>query len=50
MAHFWILCEGIGFEASAGSEGRRKGREPFGDAWLLDEVISKSMPTNFKYA
>ena len=50
MAHFWILCEGIGFEESAGREDRRNGREPFGDAWLLDEVISKSIPTNFKYA
>jgi hypothetical protein len=50
MAHFWSLWEGIGFNVSVGNEGMRKGRAPVGDAWLLEEVISKSIPTNFKYA
>jgi hypothetical protein len=50
MAHFWSLCEGIASGALVGRAGRRKGKAPVGDAWLLDGVISKSTPTNFRYA
>lgn len=50
MAHFWSLCEGIAPDSPAGPTGRRNGRAPVGDAWLLDGVISKSIPTNFRYA
>lgn len=49
MAHFWSLCDGIG-PVPAGRAGRRKGRAPVGEAWLLEAVISKSIPTNFRYA
>lgn len=36
--------------ALVGRDGRRKGNAPVGDAWLLDGVISKSTPRNFRYA
>lgn len=48
MAHFWSLWEGMGALVPIGSAGWRKGREPVGDAWLLDGTMSNSMPTNLK--
>jgi hypothetical protein len=50
MAHFWSLCEGMGPGAPAERAGRRKGKAPVGDAWLLEGVTWKSIPTNFRYA
>lgn len=50
MAHFCSLFEGIGAVVPAGSAGRRKGSAPVGEAWLFEGTISRSIPTNLKYA
>ena len=52
--HRCILFDGIGEETSSGealeAAGRRNGSAPFGDAWLLDDTVTKGMFLNFKYA
>jgi hypothetical protein len=52
MVHRCSFAEGTGGGGFAPSDadGRRKGKAPLGDAWLLEEVIWKSMPENFMYA
>jgi len=32
------------------ADGRRNGRAPEGEAWLLDGIVTKRMRLNFKYA
>lgn len=47
LAHFLILFVAIGAGASVGDEvllGRRKGKAPEGEAWLLDTAVLKSTP------
>ena len=52
--HRCIRCDGIGEGTSSGeafeAAGRRNGRAPFGDAWLLDDAVTKGMFLNFRYA
>jgi len=40
------LLEGIGLDSLA---GRRKGREPEGEAWLLEDCVRKGMLLNRRY-
>ena len=30
-------------------DGRRKGRAPVGEAWLLEATVAKSTPVNLRY-
>lgn len=49
-AHARSLLDGIGVKD--GEEvvvaGRTKGSAPVGDAWLLDGIVTKSTPVNFR--
>ena len=49
-----IRLDGIGAGTSSGevveAAGRRNGRAPFGDAWLLDDTVTKGMFLNLIYA
>jgi len=38
-----------GFDEST-VDGRRKGRDPLGDAWLFKDATLKSILQNFRYA
>jgi hypothetical protein len=52
MAHLCSFADGIGgggLEPSS-AEGRRKGRAPLGEAWLLEDAIWCSIPENLRYA
>lgn len=53
--HRWIRFEGTGEGGASGNveldaDGRRNGRAPFGEAWLLDEIVTKEKFLNFRYA
>ena len=55
--HRWSLVEGMGrigsvvdAEVEGWVEGRRKGREPVGEAWLFEGMVMKERPVNLRYA
>lgn len=52
--HRCIRLDGTGEGTSRGealeAAGRRNGRAPFGDAWLLDDTVTKGIFLNLRYA
>lgn len=50
MVHRCSFPDGTGGAGLEGSDeaGRRKGREPLGDAWLVADAVWKSMLENLR--